>query len=92
MKIVDLVLRANEKKNSPLNKLMKNFDIQSYNARLKREEALKVKDLKEVAFGSYSVQVPSFNLCKFFEHSLVNYFRNGSLICFSIVDIYSTSF
>ena len=71
MKLVDLFLRANEKKDGSLNDLIKNFDIQSYNARLRREEALKVKDMKEVAFGKYSVQVPSFNLCKFRSHSLI---------------------
>jgi len=69
MKLVDLFLRAKEKKD--IDAVMKNFDIQSYNARLKREESLKVKDLKEVAFGKYSVQVPSFNLCKFVAHIFV---------------------
>jgi hypothetical protein len=65
MKIVDLYLRANQEKNSALKEMMKNFDIQSNLARLRREEALKMKDMKKLAFGSYSVQVPSFNLCKF---------------------------
>lgn len=62
MKLFDLFLRANEKKDGSLNDLMRNFDMQSNSARLRREEALKVKDMKEVAFGKYSVQVPSFNL------------------------------
>ena len=65
MKLFDLFLRANEKKDGSLNDLMRNFDMQSNSARIRREEALKVKDMKEVAFGKYSVQVPSFNLCKF---------------------------
>jgi hypothetical protein len=65
MKLVDLFSRANEKKDGSLNDLIKNFDIQSNRARIRREEALKVKDMKEVAFGKFSVQVPSFNLCKF---------------------------
>ena len=64
MKIVDLYLRANKKKNAALKEMMKNFDIQSNLARLRREEALKMKDIKQMAFGNYSVQVPSFNLCK----------------------------
>ena len=65
MKLVDLFLRANEKKDGGLSDLMENFDLQSNGARVSREEALKVKDMKEIAFGKYSVQVPSFNLCKF---------------------------
>ena len=68
MKLVDLFLRANEKKDGGLNDLISNFVIQSNRARLSREEALKVKDIKEVAFGTYSVQVPSFSLCKFTVH------------------------
>ena len=66
MKLVDLFLRANEKKDGTLKSLMRNFDIQSNHARLSREEGLKVKDIKQVAFGTYSVQVPSFNLCELY--------------------------
>ena len=72
MKLVDLFLRANEKKDGGFNDLMKNFDIQSNSARLNREQALKVKDVKEVAFGKYSVQVPSFNVCKFTLHDQIS--------------------
>ena len=68
MKLVDLFLRANEEKDD----LIKNFNIQSIRARLSREEALKVKDIKEVAFGRYSVQVPSFNLCRFTHCYTIN--------------------
>lgn len=67
MKLVDLYLRANKKSDSALRSLMENFDIESKIARLRREDALKVKDIKEMAFGEYSVQVPSFNLCKFWK-------------------------
>lgn len=70
MKLVDLFLRANEKKDGKLKNLIKNFDMQSNNARLSREEALKVKDMKEVAFGTYSVQVPSFNLSRHYDRPL----------------------
>ena len=69
MKLVDLVLRAKQKKDGTLNELMRNFDVQSNSARLKREQDLKVKDMKELAFGKYSVQVPSFNLCKCVLHA-----------------------
>ncbi len=64
MKIVDLILRANEKNQGTVDEMMKNFDIQSNRARLKREQDLKIKDMKQLAFGKYSVEVPSYNLCK----------------------------
>ena len=62
MKLVDLFIRASEKKDGTFNDLIKNFDFDG--ARLRRETALKMKDMKEIAFGTFSVQVPSFNLCK----------------------------
>ena len=78
MKFVDLFLRANEKKDGRLHELIENFDIQSNGARLRREKALKVKDMKEVAFGKFSVQVPSFNLCKFSHTSRLNILQQFS--------------
>jgi hypothetical protein len=69
MKLVDLNLRANDKKDGALRQLMKNFDVQSNLARLRREEAMKVKDIKVIAFGRYSIQVPSFDLGKASEFS-----------------------
>lgn len=62
MMVVDLTLRANKNKDGKLRSVMKNFDVQSKMARLRREEAVKVKDIKELAFGKLSIQVPSFNL------------------------------
>ena len=62
MKIVDLALRANKKHDTVLKKLIDNFDVQSITARIRREEALQLKDMKRLAFGKYSIQVPSFNL------------------------------
>lgn len=64
MKLVDLFLRANERKDGGVSELMEAFNMESNRARLIREEALKVKDIKGIAFGTYSVQVPLFNLCK----------------------------
>jgi len=78
MKLVDLFLRANEKKDGTLKSLMRNFDIQSNHARLSREEGLKVKDIKQVAFGTYSVQVPSFNLSRHHDRPLP---QSSSRVC-----------
>lgn len=89
MKIVDLILRANEKKDGGVSDLMETFDIQSNRARLSREEALKVKDIKEIAFGKYSVQVPCFNLCKFLQHYIKNtYSEFLNFLIFFIVDCF----
>lgn len=64
MKLVDWYLRAFSKKDGKFKQLMQNFDVQSNIARLRREEAVKAKDIKELVFGKYSVPVPSFNLGK----------------------------
>ena len=92
MILVDLILRAKEKKEGTLIELMRNFDIQSNGARLKREQDLKVKDMKELAYGKYSVQVPSFNLCKFVVHFSSEPANNFMFTHFSpaIVSILST--
>jgi hypothetical protein len=62
MKLVDLFLRSSSKKDVTLRKLVERFHEQSIVARLRREEAVKLKDIKATAFGKYSIQVPSFNL------------------------------
>ena len=62
MKLVDLALRANNKSDVTLRKLMEDFQAQSTAARIRREEALKLKDIKSLAFGRYSILVPSYNL------------------------------
>ena len=57
MKLVDLYRRA-ERKDGMLSDFMGQFDL----ARMRREEAMKTKDVKSIAFGKYSTQVPSFNI------------------------------
>jgi C2 domain len=78
MKLVDLYLRANQQENGALKELTSKFHIQSNIARRKREEALKIKDIKELAFGQYSVQVPSFNLSRHFDRPLP---QSSSRVC-----------
>ena len=57
MKLVDLYRRAHQK-DGMLNDFMGQFDL----ARVRREEALKKKDVKAIAFGKYSTQVPAVNI------------------------------
>lgn len=59
MKAVDLFLSADEDRETPL---MKNIDLLFQQARLRREDAVKKQDIKVLAFGKFSVQVPSYNL------------------------------
>jgi C2 domain len=57
MKIVDLYQKG-RKNDGALDAFVQQFDV----ARLRREEALKKQDIKSIAFGKYSTQVPSFNI------------------------------
>lgn len=47
-------------------------------ARLRREEAAKMKDIREIAFGQYSVQVPSYNVSRHYDRPLTNSFATPS--------------
>jgi hypothetical protein len=75
MKLVDLTLttrsggggtkgdgETDEKDGVTVQKLVETFQTQFNLARMRREETVKLKDIKELAFGKYSIQVPSFNL------------------------------
>ena len=76
MKIVDFMLQAQQARNNsqtgastdaedkPLKSLVSKFQEQFKLARMRREEAVKLKDIKSLAFGKYSIQVPSFSLGK----------------------------
>jgi hypothetical protein len=59
MKLVDLCFGQEKYSEKGL---VKNSDILFRKARLRREEARKIQDIKVLAFGKYSIQVPSYNL------------------------------
>lgn len=71
MKFVDVYLEAQAKKNdtSVENELEK-FREQSKQARLRREEAVKLKAVKEIRFGKYITEVPAFNLARHHDRPL----------------------
>lgn len=71
MKLVDLFLMPEEGNNKVLRK---NADRLFQEARLRREEAVKIQDIKVLAFGEYSVQVPSFNVARHFDTPLSHSF------------------
>lgn len=68
MKIVDLWLRAN--KSDEFLKVMATFDQKKKAARLRREQALKVKAVKCLRFGQFITQVPAYNLARHFDRPL----------------------
>mmetsp|Transcript_27095 Transcript_27095/g.30920 ORF Transcript_27095/g.30920 Transcript_27095/m.30920 type:complete len:1030 (-) Transcript_27095:480-3569(-) len=70
MKLIDISLRYNNKRERAINKLMENFDVKSHLARLRREEAIKLKDIKAIAFGKFSTLVPSLNLARHYDRPL----------------------
>jgi hypothetical protein len=73
MKLVDMFLMPGEGREKVLKK---NSDRLFQQARLRREEAVKVQDIKVLAFGKYSVQVPSFNVARHFDKPLAHSFAN----------------
>jgi len=69
MKIVDII-RLNSDSEKPLRKAIEEFHEQSKFARARREEALKLKDLKKMFFGKYITLVPAFNLARHHDRPL----------------------
>eukprot|EP00980_Cylindrotheca_fusiformis_P026175 scaffold15497_cov117-Cylindrotheca_fusiformis.AAC.2 len=76
MKLVDFFMIPEEGKEKVL---IKNADRLFQEARLRREEAVKVQDIKALAFGKYSVQVPSFNVARHFDRPLAHSFAKPCL-------------
>ena len=68
MKIVDLWLRAN--KSDELEQIMAAFDAKKQVARIRREQALKVRAIKCLRFGKLITQVPAFNLARHYDRPL----------------------
>jgi hypothetical protein len=71
MKFVDVYLEAQAKKHdTSLENELEKFQEQSKEARLRREEALKLKAVKEIRFGKYITNVPAFNLARHHDRPL----------------------
>ena len=71
MKFVDVYLEAQAKKNdSSLEKELEKFHEQSKKARMKREDALKLKAVKEIRFGKFITLVPAYNLARHHDRPL----------------------
>jgi hypothetical protein len=70
MKFVDLFLQAQAEKHGDMDKALVKFKEQSFLARLRREEAVKLKAVKEIRFGQFSTEVPAFNLCRHYDRPL----------------------
>jgi hypothetical protein len=71
MMIVDSILFAgSHDEGKVLEKAMEDFRKESRTARLRHQEALKLKDAKSLAFGKYITLVPSHNLSRHYDRPL----------------------
>jgi C2 domain len=70
MMLLDWWLRAEGKDEAALEKAVENFKKDSWFARIRRQEALKLRDMKCLAFGKYITLIPSFNLSRHFDRPL----------------------
>jgi hypothetical protein len=71
MMIVDSILfSGSHDEGKILEKAMENFRKESRTARLRHQEALKLKDAKSLAYGKYVTLVPSHNLSRHYDRPL----------------------
>ena len=70
MKLLDWHLQAEGKDEDAIEQAIENFKHQSHFAIARRQEAMKLRDLKLLAFGPYSSLVPSFNLSRHYDRPL----------------------
>ena len=70
MKLLDLHLQAQGKDDDAIEQAIENFKHRSHFAIARRQEAIKLRDLKLLAFGPYSSLVPTFNLSRHYDHPL----------------------
>lgn len=64
MMLVDVFLKDRHQDETTLAKALEKFQAQSLSARNRRQDALKLKDTKSLAFGKYLTMVPNFNLSR----------------------------
>ena len=69
MLIVDIILRDKDQEET-IAKAFEQFQKDSIAARQRRQDALKLKDAKSLAFGQYATLVPAFNLSRHFDYPL----------------------
>jgi hypothetical protein len=74
MKIVDAYLQTNKGDEKVLEKAMERFNQQSLNARVRYQEALKLKDMKCFRFGKFITAIPNFNLGRHYDRPLATSF------------------
>jgi C2 domain len=70
MMLLDWWLRVEGKDEAALQKAVENFKKDSWIARIRRQEALKLRDMKCLAFGKYITLIPSHNLSRHFDRPL----------------------
>lgn len=68
MRLVDAYLRSSSDDDEV--KTSEEFRKQSRLARIRREEAVKLKDMKCLAYGEFVTLIPGFNLPRHYDHAL----------------------
>ena len=72
MMLLDWWLRSEGKDEAALQKAVENFKKDSWLARTRRQEALKLRDMKCIAFGKFITLIPSHNLSRHFDRPLAS--------------------
>ena len=72
MMILDWWLRSEGKDEAALQKAVENFKKDSWLARARRQEALKLRDMKCLAFGKFITLIPSHNLSRHFDRPIAS--------------------
>lgn len=74
MMIVDAYLHSGKGDDKVLEKTMEKFNQQSFKARTRYQEALKLKDMKCLRFGQYITLIPNYNLARYYDRPLATSF------------------
>ena len=74
MMIVDALINDNSKEEKSLAEAIEKFKSESRSARIRRQEAVKLRDIKCLTFGKYVTLVPSFNLSSHYDRPLPSSF------------------
>lgn len=70
MMLVDMYLQNDKRKQKVVDAMVNKFSVQRKQAQLRRQNALKLKDVKSMAFGSLSCVVPNYNLTRHYDRPM----------------------
>jgi hypothetical protein len=77
MKLLDWTMQSNAQDENILEDAVEKFQKRSLAANRRRQDAVKLKDMKTITFGQYSALVPSYNLSRHFDRPLPDSFASS---------------